>query len=118
MVPNGGRLKSDARISSETAIDNVFLAIRDDTAFREDVRVGIELGFESKLCIHPRQVEVVNQLYTPTPEQIEYARRVVEGWERCQAEGRGIFTLENKMIDAPLIAAQRRVLERATRAKT
>lgn len=99
------------------AIDNVFLAIRDDTAFREDVRVGIELGFEGKLCIHPRQVEVVNQLYTPTPEQIEYARRVVEGWERCQAEGRGVFTLENKMIDAPLIAAQRRVLERATRAK-
>jgi citrate lyase subunit beta/citryl-CoA lyase len=98
-------------------IDNVFLAVRDETAFREDVGLGIELGFEGKLCIHPRQVEIVNQLYTPTPQQIEYAMRVIEGWQRCQAEGRGVFTLDDKMIDAPLVTAQRRILERATRAK-
>jgi len=95
------------------AIDSVFLAVRDQTAFREDVRIGLALGFEGKLCIHPSQVHVVNELYSPTPEQVEYARRVIEGWQRCQAEGRGVFTLDNKMIDAPLVAAQRRVLERA-----
>jgi citrate lyase subunit beta/citryl-CoA lyase len=106
-----------AKARRVAAIDNVFLAVRDETAFREDVRLGIELGFEGKLCIHPRQVEIVNQLYTPTPQQIEYAMRVLEGWQRCQAEGRGVFTLDNKMIDAPLVAAQRRILERATRAK-
>lgn len=99
------------------AIDSVFLAVRDEAAFREDVRLGIELGFEGKLCIHPRQVKIVNQLYTPTPQQVEWATRVVEGWRRCQAEGRGVFTLDNKMIDAPLVAAQRRLLERAARTR-
>jgi citrate lyase subunit beta/citryl-CoA lyase len=97
------------------AVDSVFLAVRDETAFRNDVRLGIELGFEGKLCIHPRQIEIVNELYTPTPQQIEYATRVVDGWRRCQAEGRGVFTLDNKMVDAPLVAAQQRILERAVR---
>jgi citrate lyase subunit beta/citryl-CoA lyase len=62
-------------------------------------------------------VEVVNQMYTPTAQQIEYAERVVEGWQRCQAEGRGVFTLGDKMIDAPLVAAQQRILERASRSR-
>lgn len=102
-----------ARARRVAAVDNVFLAVRDEAAFREDVQLGIELGFDGKLCIHPRQVSIVNQLYTPTPQQIEYATRVVEGWQRCQAEGRGVFTLDDKMIDAPVVAAQRRILARA-----
>jgi len=106
-----------AKARRVAAIDNVFLDVRDDAGFRDDVLLGIELGFEGKLCIHPRQVEIANRLYTPTSQQIEYAVRVVEGWQRCQADGRGVFTLENKMIDAPLVAAQQRILERAARAK-
>jgi citrate lyase subunit beta/citryl-CoA lyase len=106
-----------AKARRVAAIDNVFLAVRDENGFREDVLLGIDLGFEGKLCIHPRQVEIANQLYTPSLQQIEYATRVVEGWQRCQADGRGVFTLGNKMIDAPLVAAQQRILERAVRAK-
>jgi citrate lyase subunit beta/citryl-CoA lyase len=99
------------------AVDNVFLDVRDDTGFQEDVLLGMELGFEGKLCIHPRQVEIANRLHTPTPQQIEFATRVVEGWHRCQADGRGVFTIDNKMIDAPLVAAQQRILARAALAK-
>ncbi len=97
-------------------IDSVVLSVKDEKAIREDAAVGAGLGFEGKLCIHPRQVEIVNEVYTPRPEQVEYALRVTEAWERARAEGRGVFALEGRMIDAPLVAVQERVLQRARRA--
>ena len=105
-----------ARACSVQPVDNVCLAVRDEQAFRRDVEVGIQLGFEGKLCIHPAQVTIANELYTPTPEQVEYARRVVSGWQAARAQGLGVFTLDNKMVDAPLVRAQERVLARAQRA--
>jgi citrate lyase subunit beta/citryl-CoA lyase len=97
-------------------IDTVHLAVRDEDAFRADAALGLGLGFEGKLCIHPRQVEITHEVYTPGAAEIDHAVRVVEAWERAQAEGRGVFTLDGKMIDAPLVAVQRRVLARARQA--
>jgi citrate lyase beta subunit len=105
-----------ARAARVAAIDTVMLAVRDDDAFRADVALGMRLGFEGKLCIHPRQVAIANQLQTPTPARIARARRVVEAWDRARAEGRGVFTLDGMMVDAPVVAAERRVLARARRA--
>lgn len=105
-----------ARARRLPPIDTVCLAVRDEEAFRADVALGLRLGFEGKLCIHPRQVEIANETYTPTRAQIELALRVVEAWRRAEAEGRGVFTLEGMMVDAPVVASQERVLERARRA--
>jgi citrate lyase subunit beta/citryl-CoA lyase len=105
-----------ARACGIAPIDSVFLAVRDDAAFREDAALGCRLGFDGKLCIHPRQVEIVNDVYTPGPEQVEYANRVVEAWAQAAAEGRGVFALDGRMIDAPVVAVQRQVLARARRA--
>jgi citrate lyase subunit beta/citryl-CoA lyase len=105
-----------ARAAGVSAIDCVFLDVRDERAFREDAACGQRLGFEGKLCIHPTQVRIANEVYTPTAERVEYARRVVEGWDRALAEGSGVFSLAGRMIDAPLVALERRVLERARRA--
>ncbi len=105
-----------ARACGVAPIDSVFLAVRDEAAFREDAALGYRLGFDGKLCIHPRQVEIVNEVYTPRAEQVDYAMRVVEAWERAAAEGRGVFALDGRMIDGPVVAVQRRVLERARRA--
>jgi citrate lyase subunit beta/citryl-CoA lyase len=55
-------------------------------------------------------------MYTPAPEEVDYARRVLSGWQAARAEGLGVFTLDDKMVDAPLVRAQERVLERAQRA--
>jgi citrate lyase beta subunit len=104
-----------ARAGGVAPIDSVFLAVRDEVVFREDVELGLRLGFDGKLCIHPRQVEIVNEVYTPRPEQIDYAIRVLDAWERAEGEARGVFELDGRMIDAPLVAVQRRVLERARR---
>jgi len=105
-----------ARAAGVAAIDNVCLAVRDDAAFREDASLGLSRGFEGKLCIHPDQVRIANEVYTPTAEQVEHALRVVDGWQAAQAEGRGVFALAGKMVDAPVARAQARVLERARRA--
>lgn len=105
-----------ARACGVAPIDSVHLAVKDDDAFRRDTELGLQLGFEGRLCIHPRQVQIANEVYTPGAAQIEYARRVLEACARAEAEGRGVFTVDDKMIDAPLVAVQRRVLERARRA--
>jgi citrate lyase subunit beta/citryl-CoA lyase len=61
-------------------------------------------------------VEIANEVYTPGKEQIDYAIRVVRAWQAAEGEGRGVFTLDREMVDAPLVAVQQRVLERARRA--
>ncbi|MDP3940132.1 MAG: CoA ester lyase [Deltaproteobacteria bacterium] len=105
-----------ARASGLTPIDTVFLDVRDEKGFREDAAMGVGLGFEGKLCIHPAQVKIVNELMTPTPEQVSRARRVLAAWETARAEGRGVFALDGRMIDAPVISQHSRILDRARRA--
>ncbi len=105
-----------AKACGVAPIDSVFLAVKDEAAFRDDALLGMQLGFEGKLCIHPRQAEIANEVYTPTAAQIDYAHRVLEASQRAEAEGRGVFTVNDKMVDAPLIAVQQRILERARRA--
>jgi citrate lyase subunit beta/citryl-CoA lyase len=104
-----------ARAAGVAPIDCVHLAVKDEIAFREDALRGRSLGFEGKLCIHPRQAEIANEVYAPTAEEIDRARRIIEAAERAQSEGRGVFELDGKMIDAPIVALERRVLERARR---
>jgi citrate lyase subunit beta/citryl-CoA lyase len=106
-----------AKASGVVPIDNICVAVRDEEAFRADTALGRDLGFEGKMCIHPAQVAIANELYTPTEEEIERARTIVEGWNRALRQGRGVFTIDDKMVDAPLVAVQERLLERARRAR-
>jgi citrate lyase subunit beta/citryl-CoA lyase len=97
-------------------IDSVFLAVKDDTGFRKDAELGLRLGYEGKLCIHPRQVSILHEVYTPSRAEIDRAKQVVEAWEKAKADGRGVVSFDGKMVDAPVAAVQERVLERARRA--
>lgn len=105
-----------ARARGLAPIDSVCLAVRDDEAMRADAALGMQLGFDGKLCIHPRQVAIANQVYTPTAEQIAGAARVVAAWRQAQAEGRAVCTLDGAMVDAPVVAAAQEILARARRA--
>jgi citrate lyase subunit beta/citryl-CoA lyase len=102
-----------ARAAGIGAIDTVYLDVRDDEGFRRDALLGLSLGYEGKLCVHPTQVAIANEIHSPTPAQIEHAQRVVDAAREAEREGRGVFTLDGRMIDAPLVASQARVLERA-----
>jgi citrate lyase subunit beta/citryl-CoA lyase len=105
-----------ARAGGVAPIDTVHLDVRDEPGFRREAALGLGLGYDGKLCIHPSQVPIANEVYTPTREQVEAARRVVEAARRARAAGSGVFTVDGRMFDAPLVAAQERVLERARRA--
>ena len=97
-------------------LDNVCLAIKELPLLEQDTQLGIDLGFEGKLCIHPAQLETVNRLYTPNDNQIEHALAVVSGWDECLLEGKGVFVYKGKMIDLPVVNLQKKVIDRATRA--
>jgi citrate lyase subunit beta/citryl-CoA lyase len=107
------RLAIAAAAAKVTPIDGVCLAVKDADAFLEEGNLALRLGFEGKLCIHPAQVEIANSIFTPTTEQIETALRVIEGWEAASAEGLGVFALDGKMIDPPLVDIHQRVVDRA-----
>ena len=105
-----------ARAGGLTAVDTPCLEVRDAAVIRRDALLGASLGFEGKLCIHPLQVQIANEVFTPTADQIGYAQRVIDASREAEARGRGVFTVDGKMVDAPLIATQQRVLERARQA--
>lgn len=105
-----------ARAAGIAPIDTVFVDVRDAAGFRRDAELGRSLGFDGKLCIHPEQVALVHEVYSPTAAQIDYALRVVAAFDKAGAEGKGACTVDGKMVDAPVIAQQRRLLDRAHRA--
>lgn len=95
------------------AIDMVFIDFHDLEGLKAEARQGAQLGFSGKQIIHPNQVEVVQEAFTPSDEAIDRARQLITAYEEHQTAGRGAFALEGKMIDAPLIKSARNVLARA-----
>jgi citrate lyase subunit beta/citryl-CoA lyase len=95
------------------AIDTLHTDIGDTEGLAEETAFALEIGFDGKICIHPSQVPVVNEAFTPTTERIEWARRVLDAAEAAEREGRGVFRVEGEMIDAPLIGQAEQVRERA-----
>jgi citrate lyase subunit beta / citryl-CoA lyase len=81
-------------------------------AFRKMVRRSRRFGFMGAGCIHPGQVPIVNEEYTPSAEEAAYARRVVEENAKAAAAGRGSFAIEGKMIDVPVVVRAQRLLAR------
>ncbi|MBX9811160.1 MAG: CoA ester lyase [Burkholderiales bacterium] len=80
--------------------------------FRKMVRRSRDFGFMGAGCIHPGQVTIVNEEYTPTTEEVEYARRVIELNVEAAKTGRGSFSLDGKMIDIPIIVRAEKLLRR------
>jgi citrate lyase subunit beta/citryl-CoA lyase len=80
--------------------------------FRAMVRRSRKFGFMGAGCIHPGQVPIVNQEYSPSPEEVAHAQRIVEENAKHEAAGRASFALEGKMIDVPVVVRALRLLER------
>src|SRR5262245_31220724 len=99
----------------EPPIDTVWIDLTDHNGFSNSVRHVRSLGFQGKMCIHPDQVPIVNAILSPTPEQIDWSRKVVEAFEAAEAGGSASIQLEGKFIDYPIFHRARRVLEMAQR---
>jgi len=88
-------------------IDTVFVDFRDHDGLRRNARAALRAGFTGKIAIHPDQVPVINEAFTPTAEDVVYAKRVVEAF----ATGAGTVGLDGKMLDMPHLKQARRILE-------
>jgi len=99
--------------SNLQAIDMVYIDFKDTEGLRTEAQQGAGLGFSGKQIIHPNQVQVTQEAFTPSDVAIAYAKRVVESFEASQNEGKGAYALDGKMIDMPLLKNAQKVLERA-----
>src|SRR6185295_12895958 len=97
----------------ESPIDTVWTDLNDPEGFSNSTRHIRSLGFQGKMCIHPHQVPIVNAILSPSPEQIDWSRRVVEAFEVAEAAGSASIQLEGKFIDYPIVHRARRLLEAA-----
>jgi citrate lyase subunit beta/citryl-CoA lyase len=80
--------------------------------FRKMVRRSRDFGFMGAGCIHPGQVTIVNEEYTPTAEEVEYARKIIKLDKEAAAAGRGSWSLDGKMIDIPIIVRAQKLIKR------
>lgn len=81
-------------------------------AFRAMIRRSRRFGFMGASCIHPGQVAIVNEEYSPSPEEVAQARRIVDENASAEAQGRGAFAIDGAMIDKPVVDRARRLLDR------
>src|SRR5437867_4462744 len=87
-------------------------AFGDWDAFRAMVRRSRQFGFMGASCIHPGQVPIVNEEYSPSTADVAYATRVVDEDAAAAAAGRASFPIDGKMIDIPVVRRARQLLER------
>lgn len=95
----------------ESPIDTVVLHINDDARLRASAQRGRDFGFQGKLVIHPRQVEICNDIFTPTRAEVAHAHEVIAAFERAEAAGSASLQLDGYFIDYPIVDRARRILE-------
>lgn len=96
-----------SRLAGVAALDQVVTAVRDDDAFRRDAAQARNLGYLGKLCIHPAQVPLAREAFSPTEAELAHARAVVE------ASARGVGMVDGQMVDDVHVRMARAVLARA-----
>ncbi len=95
------------------AIDMVQINYRDMDLLERECRAAVQLGFSGKTVVHPGQIEPVQRLFTPDEELVDYALRVVAGAREAQRSGSGVFTLDGKLVDLPVVKRAENILARA-----
>ena len=102
-----------ARAADVQALDTPYVKFRDPDGLRSETGLARRLGYSGKFAIHPAQVEVIEEIFSPTNAEIERARRVLEAARVAELEGRGSVSLDGEMVDAPVVARARNVMARA-----
>ena len=102
-----------AAASGQLAIDGIWPDIADREGLRRDALTGRRLGFAGKSCVHPDQVKTINEVFTPSPGELEHAERVVEAFEEATAKGLGAVALDGKLLDPPIVERARRIVRAA-----
>jgi citrate lyase subunit beta/citryl-CoA lyase len=99
-----------ARATGKVILDGVYNDVKDLEGFEAECVQGRAMGFDGKTLIHPGQVEPCNRVFAPAAEEVELSRRIIEAFEAAEAEGRGVVTVDGRMIENLHVAQARRTL--------
>jgi citrate lyase subunit beta/citryl-CoA lyase len=99
-----------ARAAGVAVLDGVYNDVRDEDGFAAECRQGRELGFDGKTLIHPAQVATANRVFAPSDEEVATARRTIEAFDAARAEGRGVATLDGRLVESLHVDSAHRVL--------
>lgn len=108
-----GRLVNAARACGIEVYDTPFTDMNDLDGLEKDALLARKLGFSGKLVISPRHLDAVNAVFSPSEEEIQYARDVFQAIEEGKKLGKGAVSLRGKMIDAPVVKRAERILQMA-----
>ena len=92
------------------AIDGIWPDVTDVEGLRRDAVRARRLGFTGKSLIHPRQIDAINEVFSPSAAELSYSRRVVGAFDEAQAKGLGAVALDGKLLDQPIVERARRTL--------
>ena len=105
------RLVVAARAAGVDVYDTPFTDVNDDEGIVKDTELAKALGFTGKASISPRHVEGINEVFSPTQADIDYAHEVMETIRIAKEQGKGVVSLRGKMIDAPIVTRAMQVIE-------
>ena len=110
LLPHLARCLVSGRAADKGILDGVYNDIQDDTGFASVCLQGAQMGFDGKTLIHPSQVAPTNEIFAPSLDQLDFHRRVIEEFESAEKDGRGVLTIDGKMIENLHVDEARRVL--------
>ncbi|MEV0066032.1 MULTISPECIES: CoA ester lyase [unclassified Amycolatopsis] len=99
-----------ARATGKVILDGVYNDVKDTSGFEVECRQGRDFGFDGKTLIHPSQLEPCNRIFAPSPAEIDHARRVIAAFDEARAAGRGVVTVDGRMIENLHVEEAQRVL--------
>lgn len=102
-----------ANINDVQPIDSVYVNLSEPEALRKECEIARNMGFTGKLTIHPEQIPIVNEVFSPNPDAVAKARRLVEAFAEARQEGRNAFRFEGQMVDAPHLTRAKKLIQRA-----
>lgn len=113
LVPHLATALLAAREAGKVAIDGVYNDVKNADGFAAECRQGMEMGFDGKTLIHPSQVDPANDMWAPSADEIDYAERVIAAFDEAVAEGKGVVTVDGRMIENLHVDNARRTLATA-----
>ena len=113
LVPHLAAALLGAREAGKVILDGVYNDVRDPDGFLAEAEQGRRLGFDGKTLIHPSQVDPANDTWAPSAQAVDHAERVIAAFEAAEADGRGVITVDGRMIENLHVDNARRVLATA-----
>ena len=102
-----------ARAHGVICVDGVYNAFKDDDGLRFEAEQGRDLGFDGKTLIHPAQVAIANEVFAPSSDEIDLAKRQIEAFQQAEAEGQGVAVVDDRIVENLHVATAQAILAKA-----